>query len=328
MSELTEEAKKEILERVKNEWYKLIFESGKIPDEKEIRPLMDRLYELSGEKPPRKIKIFLSLIDEKIAIHNVLRKRKKYQQYKGEFLYLSSYQGGGWDAAWLAKLEAAEQMGFKPSKELFFVYKDLVKKGVYDFVPDRDVYVCAYPKKIRMDDRMRLHSTNGPAVEWHNHRGDLYFIHGALFPEDLYWRVVKREISAEEVLKIENIEVRTRAIEILGYERMLRELDAKELEKRTTTSRPPLNVPITYALYEVQLNDDQQDGENLPAKILQVQCPSTSKITFIRVPPFLTQARGRDRKPLKTIDDALTAMFQLNNEINPEEYFNSLLAET
>ena len=77
-----------------------------------------------------------------------------------------------------------------------------------------------------LDDRVRFHSLENPAIYW---KGgiELYYISGVSFNKDLWTKVVKDKLSAQEVFAIENTEQRR-----IAYEQMDK-LKMKELKDYT-----------------------------------------------------------------------------------------------
>lgn len=83
--------------------------------------------------------------------------------------------------------------------------------------------VSDFPELIKRDHENLLHSDNGPAIKWRDGWA-LYFWHGTPIPEN--WITDPQFLTAKVALKISNLEKRRIACEIVGWDRMLKELKA------------------------------------------------------------------------------------------------------
>ena len=154
--------------------------------------------------------------------------------------------------------------------------------------PNRNfVIVCARPSKILRDESGRLHSETGNAIEYPDGWG-LAAWHGTIIP--LEW-ITKKSITPKDALECKNMEQRRAACEILGWHRILNELNAKIIDENTN--------PQIGTLYEVNLPDSPKE------KFLKVLC-GTEREFAINV----------DQK-CKTALEAQQWMWQ-DDEYNPE----------
>jgi len=76
---------------------------------------------------------------------------------------------------------------------------------------------------LKRDDRGLLHCENGHACAFPD-GFEMYYWHGVRVPEE--WIKNKRSLSAKDALTWDNVEQRRCACEILGWENILRELNA------------------------------------------------------------------------------------------------------
>lgn len=113
--------------------------------------------------------------------------------------------------------------------------------------------LCKNPIKIIHEDEIeRLHSTEGYAIEFIDSSG-INFVNGIKFNPDLYSRIfIKRDIIGKEILSIENVEQRAIAIQFFGYDKLIKELNAKILDVKDEFSSID-NMPISYELYEFEM---------------------------------------------------------------------------
>jgi hypothetical protein len=157
------------------------------------------------------------------------------------------------------------------------LWTTFLSKGVWSICFFETIcFVSRCPTKILRDERQRLHSVTEGAIQWTNGIHN-YFIHGVSFPRNLWKDVATKTLSPAGVIGIENIEQRTQAIALYGYEKLLDELSATVLDRRVKNG-------IEYELFRVDLNDEV-DGR--AAHILKVQCPSTGRRYFLRVRPSI-----------------------------------------
>ena len=121
--------------------------------------------------------------------------------------------------------------------------------------PNSDfIIVCNRPTKILLDDNGRLHSETGNAIEYPDGWGVAAW-HGTVVP--LEW-ITQKSITPEQAIVWDNIEQRRAACEILGWNSVLKNLNAKVIDKNKD--------PQIGTLYEVDLPDSP--GE----KFLKVLC--------------------------------------------------------
>jgi internalin A len=147
--------------------------------------------------------------------------------------------------------------------------------------------VCDRPRHLRFDSQNRLHAEGEPAIEFAD-GWKIYFYHGVRLPEQ-YGKLHPNQWQSQWILAEENAEVRRVLIEGIGYDRIIQELSAKQIDSWQE-----------YALLQI----DNADVE--PICLLKMTCPSTGFIHALRVPPNLTSARE--------------AIGWVNWEIDPEEF--------
>jgi len=135
--------------------------------------------------------------------------------------------------------------------------------------PNKDfVMVCARPIKINRNDKGRLHSLTEKSIEYPDGWG-LYHIDGIRFDENLWRKVVKKELSAKECVAIQNTDQRAIALRLLGWDKVLSELGAKKISEDEYGE-----------LFECDLKDDIK-----PARFVKAIDPSTNEPIFDRCHP-------------------------------------------
>lgn len=134
-------------------------------------------------------------------------------------------------------------------------------------------FVSDRPRKVTFDDQKRLHGETGKAVEYSDGWGVSAW-HGTRIPDE--WLADKSSITAKTALTWENIEQRRAACEIVGWAKILRELDAKVIDTD--------GDPLIGTLVEVRLPDLDR-----PARFCRVKC-GTGREFAVGVPPEIDTA--------------------------------------
>ena len=126
------------------------------------------------------------------------------------------------------------------------------------------------PQKIRFDDQNRLHCEDGPAILYRD-GFSVYAWHGVRIPGD--W--IENGISVKQAFRIENLEKRQAAFEVVGWENVVNKLNPNIIDS---------DHPEIGQLLEVEIPDFG------PAKFLKVLC-GTKRSFVLRVPLEMTTAR-------------------------------------
>ncbi|MEG4352489.1 leucine-rich repeat domain-containing protein [Microcoleus sp. LAD1_D3] len=173
------------------------------------------------------------------------------------------------------------------AQEIHHCQKLLFEHCGFIFPFEKICAVCDRPRHLRFDSQNRLHAEGEPAIEFAD-GWKIYYYHSVRLPEE-YGKVHPNQWQSQWLLAEENAEVRRVLIEGIGYERIIQELSAKQIDSWQE-----------YALLQI----DNADVE--PICLLKMTCPSTGFIHALRVPPNLTSARE--------------AIRWANWDIDPEEF--------
>jgi len=154
-------------------------------------------------------------------------------------------------------------------------FVDAVEAGLFCFwVTTTKVVALTLPVMRIEDDRLhRLHADGQPAVQWLDWEC-YYFWHGTEIPQK-YGAVLSQKWRSQWLLEEPNAERRRVLIQGIGYDRILQDLGAVELD----TWRE-------YSLLKIQADIDVE-----PIHLLKMTCPSTNHIHVLRTPPDITSAR-------------------------------------
>lgn len=210
------------------------------------------------------------------------------------------------DGPWLTMADFYDQVCGITQNDDLRRYVSFLKKGVFELTAfGRTAVILNAPREVYLNDEFRPHSISKPAITWRDGSRN-YYLHGIPFNEELWRKVKDRTITAKETMSLRNIEQRTIALRIIGYDRVLQELGAKILDRKDVVAQPS-GRKIHYEVLEADLQDDRPWAK---ARFVKVQCPSTMKETVIRVDSATDTAK---------VDGAVAWTFGLRPEqYNPE----------
>ena len=98
------------------------------------------------------------------------------------------------------------------TKENFNIYKNFLKSGVFFSACYSDIAIVSRrPIVVRKDDEGRLHSDQQSSIEWRDGY-KLFHLDGVELPKDLWERIISKEMSLSEIMKIEISDQRTVAL--------------------------------------------------------------------------------------------------------------------
>lgn len=143
------------------------------------------------------------------------------------------------------------------------------------------------PEIIKMDDQNRLHCEDGPAIRYRD-GFSVYAWHGVRIPSE--WIEHKADLTPQTALTWENIEQRRCACEILGWARILRELNAQVIDSD--------DDPMIGTLVEVDIPDIGRE------KFLKVLC-GTGREFALPVPPDMKTALSANAWTFDVPEDVL-----------------------
>lgn len=237
---------------------------------------VEMAYKAAGLTPPKNILWVdgpiegarVSGLAEKAKDMKELRKLMKTSEEK-----VSGFNNrilGQFDAGWGAHydffLTACELECVKPLEGLL----NLAKSVSWWWAFEDLTILCERPTVIARDDQGRLHSATGPCVAFRD-GFEFYSWHGTVVPKE--W-IVKKP-SAAEVLNCTNVEQRRAGAEIVGWETILRQLNARVLDKDSD--------PMMGELLEVDLPEAPK------SRFIRVQC-GTGRTFCLPVPPHVKTA--------------------------------------
>lgn len=180
--------------------------------------------------------------------------------------------------------------------EFFNAYLDFLLAGVmwYQF-NEGNAHILHTPIAIRTDLDGNLHSDNPlrPAVEWATGNPQC-FLWGVPFELELWDNVVNKRITPQDCMRIKNVEQRSKALRVVGYESLIKSDYLIDTEYKTCNlirkNGEVEKVTTKYDMYSVPGIYD--DVPNLRRKvnttIVHYKCPSTGREYFTTVPSKFT----------------------------------------
>lgn len=247
------------------------------PNKEAAEAAVDKVYEERGLKPPPHKLWAVSPqagLDKVNELHNT--KGKWYQPcYGAHDLY--------WLGHWAY---CRDVLGLKSEANPDPLIELATHSGGWFWAFENVVVLTERPSTLKLDDNGALHCEDGPAMAWSDDFG-LYSWHGTSIPAE--WVTTPADkLDPKIALNWENIEQRRCFAEIVGWERVLKQL------KPIVVDEDP--NPEFGTLLQVDLPDSP--GE----KFLKVRC-GTGRTFVLPVPP-----------EMKTAQEANAWTFQLTAE--------------
>lgn len=180
---------------------------------------------------------------------------------------------GQYEVGWLSFYSVFK--GLIPEVDKLEGLFEIAKSAGWWWSFDEVAVLTERPTIIKLDNEKRLHNEHGPSVAYPDGWA-LYHYHGVDIPEE--W-ITEGLPSASVALNWENVEQRRAACEMIGWDNILNELDAKVVDEDPD--------PEIGTLLEVTLPNG--DEEPTQEKFLRVLC-GTGRTFALPVPPEMTTA--------------------------------------
>jgi hypothetical protein len=163
-------------------------------------------------------------------------------------------------------------LGLKlPVHDKYAAWEQCAIEGGFRVMHEDFCMVSDFPRVLKVDNENRPHCENGPSHQWRD-GWSLYYWHGVAIPGE--W-VSGKPPSAKEALTWSNIEQRRVACEIVGWLKILSELNARIIDEDGDEE--------IGTLLEVDLPDSGRE------RFLQVKC-GTGRQFALPVPPDMKSA--------------------------------------
>lgn len=213
----------------------------------------------------------VSALNHYVSVCKKLAGKKGIQTTKN---WSDVYQGGAYWAQNDSFLTAMRDViGLRlPVYEKYKFWEDAAIHGTFRVMHDKFCIVSDFPELLKLDEQSRSHNQHGPSHRWRD-GWSLYHWHGTVIPAE--WITTPGHLTAQMAIKWENIEQRRAACEILGWAKILEELDAKVIDED--------GDPEIGSLVEVNIPDIGRE------RFLRVRC-GTGRMFAIPVPPDMKTA--------------------------------------
>ena len=189
--------------------------------------------------------------------------------------HLSKTFYGQQESYWVAYYDFIEKIGVKYIPEDSARLSDwaTLSKSISWWTPyDDDCYISDRPIRIAFDNENRLHNESGPAVEYSDGWG-MYMWHGTRLPRT--WLKDKKSLTPQIALTWTNVEQRRAACEILGWIKIVDELNGTVIN---SDDDPEIGQVIEVDIPEIGLE-----------RFLVVRC-GTGRTFALPVPPTMITA--------------------------------------
>lgn len=236
-------------------------------DRPKVERIVKEVYKERGLKPPKKVywangpreasllhRKIVEEAGEQFERYQIPQMQGQHQLYwLGFYGFLTEVMGLEWDGDLTPHLEMARNCGW--------------------WMPfDEFVICCERHNILERDENGNLHCENGPAVAFPD-GWELFFWHGTSIPSE--WITDKENVDPALALTWDNIEQRRCLAEILGWDKVLEQLNPKIIDE---DSNPEIGT-----LMEVELPDSGTE------RFLRVKC-GTGRDFVIPVDPSLKTA--------------------------------------
>lgn len=245
-------------------------------------------YRLAGQKEPTQFFHATGPLDA-VRIVQELDPSKKASDAFNEMVF------GNQDAAWLSSYHyMLNELNIEHCAQ-FQGFYDLAKYAGWCSVYETVVVIQDRPEIIAMDEQRRLHNPAGPAIRYRD-GFEVYAWHGVTVPKE--WIADPKFLTAQKAFAVENVEERRCAMEILGWEKILRQLPSREIDAHPN---PQVGVLVEVDIPEIGTS-----------RFLRVMC-GTNRAFALSVPMNMKTAAeanawtwGDDIKP----DDIVGMQFR------------------
>jgi hypothetical protein len=160
-----------------------------------------------------------------------------------------------------------------PEHDKYKYWEDAAIHGGFRIMHEEFCIVSDFPEFIHIDEQNRAHCETGPSHRWRD-GWSIYTWHGVAVPAR--WIENRKNLTAAEVLRVENMEQRRAGCEILGWAAILDQLKAVMIDKDTD--------PHIGELLEVTLPDSDE-----PDRFVRARC-GTGREFAICVPRTMKTA--------------------------------------
>ncbi|MCR4330156.1 MAG: hypothetical protein NUV65_06465 [Candidatus Roizmanbacteria bacterium] len=170
-------------------------------------------------------------------------------------------------------------------------YAEILRSGIYDIVvahSDNNNQLTAFISPtfswVETDEDGRLHSLTEPAVAWRDGYKE-YAILGIFFSEDVWRKIVNKELSTKEIMEWKNDDEKAAILSVYGTEWLIESYGAQKIEtvalSQENAEDGKFYLPVGTGEYHLYLVDKIFPQ---PEYFVGYVCPSTGRKYFECVP--------------------------------------------
>jgi len=216
--------------------------------------------------------------EEKIRYTKILEGYASFLQNYSKYYFFTSLDILSYSLFYWKLWRLTKDKNSQTIVEMFNSLFEAFKNGLFLFYAvENKIFALVAPKIFLRNGR--IHSLRGPALSWN--KTGVYFIEGIRLEKEIFEGIINKTLSAKEILKIKNQEIKSLAFRYIGYEKILEELDYKVISEDNVLIN---GKPYKRQVIEVDLNDD-----DFPARFVKVRDFSTEREYLIRVDPRIKE---------------------------------------
>ena len=180
-----------------------------------------------------------------------------------------AWTGLAWDSEWLSFYDFFQKIGIKYKEKRFKEYIKIAETGIYDAIfLEGIVLLASLPSKVHRNKEGRLHCETGPAIEWRDGY-KLWYLNGVVIQPELFNKIPA--MTAEEVLGIENSEIRRVVFEVMNKKKLetLKDFQVLEEIRDDGYGNPMRIIQFSHSVF------------HKPVRMLNVFCASTKREYYL-----------------------------------------------
>jgi len=225
---------------------------------------LNMAYQAADLAPPKTV-LFASGPKDMVRVFRETFPNATWDEFNSNIIF------GGHEADWASYIDYFQEVvGLDLNKANGLI--ELAKSSGWVWVSQDLAIIMDRPSHIRMDENNVLHAEDRPSVLYRDGFA-VYSWHGLRVPRE--WIMEKEKLTAQKALSQDNIEMRRAACEIVGWSKILEDLNYSVVEKDEDEQ--------IGTLVEVDLPDAGKE------KFLMVKC-GTGRDFAIPVPPDMKTA--------------------------------------
>jgi len=180
------------------------------------------------------------------------------------------------DFGWVAFYDFFTKIGII-NDDKFNKYKELIQCNIFMWLSFQNIAIVSYPPIfIQRDEQNRLHNFNDYAIYFKDGYG-IHYVHGVYFDNEQFKQFfIEKKFSGKDILKLENSEQKAVLIQEYGYNKILKDVNAKILHTETKISQVT-GKPCVSEVLEFKM-------DNNTYRVVKVEDHSVHKITTLGVP--------------------------------------------